>query len=360
MSVDSVIVEADGGSRGNPGPAGSGAAVTARDSGAVLAERSEFLGVQTNNVAEYQGLIAGLAAARELGAQHVAVRMDSKLVIEQMSGTWQVKHPGLKPLHARAQALAAQFETITYEWIPRAQNSHADRLANEAMDRGNSAPAAPTRSATSGSWTKPTVTPTRLYLVRHGTTAHSHEGRFSGHNDLELDDHGQAQAAALARRASSLPDVVAIISSPILRTRQTAAAIAGALDLPVEIVDEFAEVNFGEWDGLSFRELRKAHPDEMAAWFASADVAPPGGESMAAAAARVRRGRDDVLARYRDQHIVVVTHVSPIKSLVRDVLDAPDSSLYRMHLDTASVSIIDYFADGAASLRLFNDTSHLG
>ena len=131
--TDSVIVEADGGSRGNPGPAGYGAAVTARSTGAVLAERSEFLGVATNNVAEYRGLIAGLTAARELGARQVLVRMDSKLVVEQMSGAWKVKHPGLQPLHAAAGELAAGFEVITYEWIPRAQNAHADRLANEAM-----------------------------------------------------------------------------------------------------------------------------------------------------------------------------------------------------------------------------------
>jgi broad specificity phosphatase PhoE/ribonuclease HI len=354
----SVIVEADGGSRGNPGPAGYGAAVTDAASGAVLAERSEFLGVQTNNVAEYRGLIAGLAAARELGARQVRVRMDSKLVVEQMRGTWQVKHPGLRPLHAEANALADGFDEISYEWIPRAQNAHADRLANEAMDRGKTAPRSrPAKGAPS--WAPPTVTPTRLYLVRHGTTAHSHEGRFSGHNDLELDEHGQAQADALARRAPSFGDVAAVISSPILRTRQTAARVAAAVGLPVEINDNFAEVNFGEWDGMSFSELRKAYPDEMKAWYGSPDIAPPGGESMAAAAERVRRGREEVVAQYADQRVIVVTHVSPIKSLIRDVLQAPESSLYRMHLDTASVSIVDYFADGGASLRLFNDTSHL-
>ena len=356
---DSVIVEADGGSRGNPGPAGYGAAVTDSATGAVLAERSEYLGVQTNNVAEYQGLIAGLTAARGLGAARVLVRMDSKLVIEQMRGAWQVKHPGLKPLHDQARSLAAQFDDIVFEWIPRAQNAHADRLANEAMDRGAVAPSAPAANAPSGSWSKPSLTPTRLYLVRHGTTAHSHEGRFSGRNDLELDEHGRAQAAALAARAARWTDITAVVSSPILRAQQTAAGIGAALGLAVDVVDAFAEVDFGEWDGLTFSELRKAHPDQMAAWFGSPDVAPPGGESMGAAAQRVRRGLADLLERHAERRVVVVTHVSPIKSLVRDVLQAPEASLYRMHLDTASVSIVDYFADGAASLRLFNDTSHL-
>ena len=356
--VDRVVVEADGGSRGNPGPAGYGAAVTDAATGEVLAERSEFLGVTTNNVAEYRGLIAGLQAARELQAEHVAVRMDSKLVVEQMKGTWQVKHPGLQPLAAQARDVASTFAGVTFEWIPRAQNVHADRLANEAMDRGASAPVtSPAQPAPT--WAPSTSTPTRLYLVRHGSTVHSKAGRFSGHNDLELDEPGQAQAAALAARASSFGDVGAVISSPILRTRQTAAAIGAALGLPVTVNDDFAEVNFGEWEGLTFGELRESAPEQLAAWQASADVPPPGGESMNSLGTRVRRGVAAVQAQYPNQRVVIVTHVSPIKSIVRDVLRAPDDSLYRMHLDTASVSIVDLFAGGGASLRLFNDISHL-
>ncbi|HSY15911.1 MAG TPA: reverse transcriptase-like protein, partial [Jatrophihabitantaceae bacterium] len=105
MSDLHVIVEADGGSRGNPGPAGYGAVVFDAGTRAVLAERYESIGVQTNNVAEYRGLIAGLRAARELGATSVHVRMDSKLVIEQAAGRWQVKHPALKPLAGQASEL---------------------------------------------------------------------------------------------------------------------------------------------------------------------------------------------------------------------------------------------------------------
>jgi orotate phosphoribosyltransferase len=130
----SVVVEADGGSRGNPGPAGFGAVVRDPSTGAVLAQRLEAIGIATNNVAEYRGLIAGLAAAQELGATQVAVRMDSKLVVEQMSGRWQVKHPDLRALARQASDLRAGFETINFEWIPRELNRDADRLANEAMD----------------------------------------------------------------------------------------------------------------------------------------------------------------------------------------------------------------------------------
>ncbi|WP_344368376.1 reverse transcriptase-like protein, partial [Streptomyces indiaensis] len=130
------IVEADGGSRGNPGPAGYGAVVSDAATGETLRETAEYIGVATNNVAEYRGLLAGLRAARELdpGAT-VHVRMDSKLVIEQMSGRWKIKHPDMKPLAAQAARVFPPGR-VTYEWIPRERNKHADRLANEAMDAG--------------------------------------------------------------------------------------------------------------------------------------------------------------------------------------------------------------------------------
>jgi probable phosphoglycerate mutase len=129
-----VIVEADGGSRGNPGPAGYGAVVLDAATGDVLAERAGGLGVATNNVAEYRGLIAGLQAARELGATDVEVRMDSKLVVEQMSGRWRVKHPAMQPLAAEAAALVRRLGKVRFGWVPRARNTRADALANRAMD----------------------------------------------------------------------------------------------------------------------------------------------------------------------------------------------------------------------------------
>jgi ribonuclease HI len=129
-----VVVEADGGSRGNPGPAGYGAVVLDPDTDQVLVERAEGLGVTTNNVAEYQGLIAGLRAAIELGATDVDVRMDSKLVVEQMCGRWKVKHPSMQPLALEAGRLAREIGSVRFEWIPRLRNSRADALANQAMD----------------------------------------------------------------------------------------------------------------------------------------------------------------------------------------------------------------------------------
>jgi probable phosphoglycerate mutase len=130
-----LIVEADGGSRGNPGPAGYGALVRDARTGEVLAEDCASLGHATNNVAEYSGLVAGLrAAARIAPGADTEVRMDSKLVVEQMSGRWKIKHPALQPLAAQARRAAALLGRVTYTWVPRARNVDADRLANQAMD----------------------------------------------------------------------------------------------------------------------------------------------------------------------------------------------------------------------------------
>ncbi|MBQ6644307.1 MAG: reverse transcriptase-like protein, partial [Saccharopolyspora sp.] len=228
-----MVVEADGGSRGNPGPAGCGAVVRDAD-GAVLAERSLGLGVATNNVAEYEGLLAGLRAAAELGADEVDVRMDSKLVVEQLSGRWRIKHAALQPLAAQAKDLVAAFAAVRFEWIPRERNAHADRLANAAMDSqagiertpaagaadsaaaddfagsGADVSAGRAADAAAGSaadvaakpakaesrtrpagWTGATGSPTKLLLLRHGQTEMSVDRRYSGRGDVPLTDLGQ-------------------------------------------------------------------------------------------------------------------------------------------------------------------------
>lgn len=133
-----LVVEADGGSRGNPGPAGYGAVVRDAGTGEVLAERAAGIGRATNNVAEYGGLIAGLTAAVELDPAEVEVRMDSKLVVEQMSGRWKIKHEDMRRLALEARELAALISrgggSVSYTWIPREQNKDADALSNDGMD----------------------------------------------------------------------------------------------------------------------------------------------------------------------------------------------------------------------------------
>ena len=350
-----VVVEADGGSRGNPGPAGYGAVVFDA-AGAVLAERGESIGIATNNVAEYQGLVAGLTAARELGATDVAVRMDSKLVVEQMSGRWQIKHAALKPLAAAAREVAAAFDTVTYTWIPRAQNAHADRLANEAMDGkpSRAEQPAPVDTTAPARWTGATGTPTRFLLLRHGQTELSGERRYSGRGDVELTSVGQQQAKAAAARLAHT-DFAAVVSSPLARARQTAAAITDH----VTVHDGLIETDFGDWERLTFAEAAARDPELHGRWVRDPSVAPPNGESFDAVLTRVTETRDDLLQRYAGETIVVVSHVTPIKSLLRLGLDTGPSLLFRLHLDLASLSVVEWYPDGNASVRLVNDTSHL-
>ena len=294
-----VWVEADGGSRGNPGPAGYGAVVLEPVTREVLAEAAEALGRTTNNVAEYRGLIAGLDAALALGATHVDVRMDSKLVVEQMSGRWQIKHPDMKPLALQAKQLVRQFERVTFTWIPREINKHADRLANEAMDDAAAgrewsrrvlavsvAPAALVkRPADLGP-------PTTTVLLRHGETRLSVEKRFSGPTAEPLTARGEAQAAAAAARlvARTTAPIEAIVCSPVARALATAAPVAAALGLDVVVDQGLRETDFGDWDGYTFAEVAAKWPAEMAAWMDDADAAPPNGESLLATGRRGAAG----------------------------------------------------------------------
>ena len=381
MTSRRFIIEADGGSRGNPGPAGYGATVRDGDTGELLAQAAEYIGRATNNVAEYRGLIAGLRAAHALDPMAlVDVRMDSKLVVEQMSGRWKIKHPDMQPLAAEAKQIFPRGQ-VSYAWIPRNQNKDADRLANEAMDAGQSgrqwAPrpqpaAAPTATvaepapaaelAPAVGWARPDLgAPTTFLLLRHGETALTPEKRFSGSggSDPELSEYGRAQADRAAAGLAAQGGVQAVVSSPLLRCRQTAQAVADRLGLEVRIEEGVRETDFGAFEGLTFAEAKGRYPAELDAWLASAKVAPPGGESFAAVARRVSVARDKLLARYAGKTVLVVSHVTPVKTLVRLALGAPSESLFRMELSPAALSAVQYYADGNASLRLFNDTSHL-
>ncbi|MFD7999428.1 bifunctional RNase H/acid phosphatase [Streptomyces mirabilis] len=399
------IVEADGGSRGNPGPAGYGAVVIDAVTGETLAERAEYIGIATNNVAEYRGLVAGLRAAHELDpAARVRVRMDSKLVVEQLSGRWKIKHPDMKPLAAEA-ARVFPPDRITYEWMPREQNKHADRLANEAMDAGKRGdqwspptarkgreelrdqppqPRTPTTPGGEAAKTKDDAraarnvatpapstgwgatadmgAPTTFVLLRHGETPLTPQKRFSGSGgtDPSLSDVGREQAERVAAALAARGTVQAIVASPLTRTRQTAAAVAARLGLDVAIEDGLRETDFGAWEGLTFAEVQERYPEDLKTWLASPKAEPTGGgESFAATARRIATTRDKLIASYAGRTVLLVSHVTPIKSLVRLAIGAPPESLYRMELSAASLSAVAYYADGNASLRLFNDTSHL-
>ncbi|MFI8068910.1 bifunctional RNase H/acid phosphatase [Streptomyces sp. NPDC086033] len=370
------IVEADGGSRGNPGPAGYGSVVLDAATGETLVETYEYLGVVTNNVAEYRGLLAGLRAAHDLDpSATVHVRMDSKLVVEQMSGRWKIKHPDMKPLALEAGRVFPPGR-VTYEWIPREQNKHADRLANEAMDSGASAssvrklsPAkaeADVRAATAvaGSGWGPADmgAPATFVLLRHGETPLTPQKRFSGSGgtDPALSDVGREQAERAAEALADRGTIQHILASPLTRTRQTAAAVAERLGLEVTVEDGLIETDFGAWEGLTFGEVRERYPDDLNTWLSDPEAEPTGGgESFAATATRIAATRDKLVAAYAGRTVLLVTHVTPIKTFVRLALGAPPESLFRMELSAASLSAVAYYADGNASVRLLNDTSHL-
>ena len=130
---DAIVASIDGGARGNPGPAGYGVRIEQPD-GTLVEEFGEAIGVATNNVAEYRGLVAALEWAKQHGCKKVHVRSDSLLLVQQMAGRFKVKHPGLQPLYARARLLAHDIGRVTYEHVGRSHNEDADRLANAAMD----------------------------------------------------------------------------------------------------------------------------------------------------------------------------------------------------------------------------------
>jgi probable phosphoglycerate mutase len=386
--VREFIVEADGGSRGNPGPAGYGSVVLDAATGEPLVEAAEYIGVTTNNVAEYRGLLAGLRAAHELDpTAKIHVRMDSKLVIEQMSGRWKIKHPDMKPLATEASRIFPP-DRVTYEWIPRERNKHADRLANEAMDagkrgeqwspsrstaeldagaaRGTAKSAADVRAArtvASPGWAPADMgAPATFVLLRHGETPLTPQKRFSGSGGTNpsLSDVGREQAeragAALARRGT----IEAIVASPLARTRETAGIVARHLGLEVSVEDEIRETDFGAWEGLTFAEVRERYPDDLNRWLADPTVEPPGGgESFAATATRIAAVTGKLVAAYAGRTVLLVSHVTPIKTFVQLALGAPPEALFRMELSAAALSAVAYYADGNASVRLFNDTSHL-
>ncbi|MDH6246037.1 bifunctional RNase H/acid phosphatase [Mycobacterium sp. OTB74] len=356
-----VLVEADGGSRGNPGPAGYGAVVFSASHDEVLAERKEAVGWATNNVAEYRGLIAGLRAADELGADEVDVSMDSKLVVEQMSGRWRVKHPDLIPLNEEAAGLARRFGRVTYSWIPRERNSHADRLANEAMDAAEPAPAKaePAAKPEAPGWTGARGAPTRFLLLRHGQTELSVNRRYSGRGNPPLTELGRQQAAAAAAYVAARGGISAVVSSPLQRAFDTASAAASALGLDVTVDDDLIETDFGAWEGLTFLEAAARDPELHRQWLADTSVSPPGGESFDAVALRVQQARDRIVAEHGHTSVLVVSHVTPIKTLLRLALDAGPGILYRLHLDLASLSIAEFFGDGGSAVRLVNQTDYL-
>ncbi len=373
VSSRELIVEADGGSRGNPGPAGFGAVVRDADSGEVLAERAGFVGVATNNVAEYRGLIAGLEAALAIDPQaRIEARLDSKLVVEQMSDRWKVKHRDMIPLAERAREVMAGAN-VTFTWVPRERNKAADALANEAMDTkqgdirrdfdhgalgATTEVHTPVEASTTGAAPPPIpddtpvatpgnrrdslfavkggdlVSPLTLILVRHGVTDMTIGGELSGSSvpGPSLNAAGRVQAAKAAdaiyrigrQTWDRVPKATRVLASPMVRTQETGAAVGRRIGAKVETEERLREINFGQWEGLRADQIADEHGDAIHQW-RFARIAPPEGESIPQVGARMDELLRDLAAEHAakcrdgddvDRSYVLASHAVAIKSAV--------------------------------------------
>lgn len=231
--------------------------------------------------------------------------------------------------------------------------------ASSAAGEAGTGAAAGSSTGSPAAWSGATGAPTRLLLLRHGQTELSVRRRYSGRGNPPLTDLGRRQAAAAATRLARRDDIAAIVTSPLHRAQQTAQAVATAAGKSTVDVDGLIETDFGAWEGRTFAEAAERDPEVHRAWLADPSVPPPGGESFDQVTARVAKVRDELVAAHPGQTVVVVSHVTPIKTLLRLGLDAGPSVLFRLHLDLASLSIVEFYPDGHSSVRLVNDTSHL-
>lgn len=398
-------LQCDGGSRGNPGRAGTGSTLMLPD-GQEIGCVWEFLKHATNNVAEYTGLINGLvlageiAEAKGLSARDVSVdvKMDSKLVVEQMNGRWKIKHPDMKPLGQRVKELERGMAKVTYTWVPRAENERTDELANRAMDDGESGQwideeligaggdgdadsagdqasgagangADPAAGAGNGqAMASPSSAwhgqhrPTRLLLLRHGQTSLNRDGKFSGQGNPDLTNLGRDQAERAAAYIGRRGGIGAIVTSPLQRCVDTAEACADALGMPrdqIQVIDDLKEMDFGTWEARTFEEVQTQWPDEHRECLQDSASAPHGGESSEQVYQRVSRVVDDIIAEHPGMNVLVVTHMTPIKSVLRHALGCGGEIYRSLHLDVASLSIAEFFPSGHGVVRLVNATHYL-
>jgi probable phosphoglycerate mutase len=315
-----LVVEADGGSRGNPGIAGYGALVRDADTGATLVELAEPLGTASNNVAEYSGLVAGLEAAAEIDAgADVLAKMDSKLVVEQMSGRWKIKHEDMRRLALEARDVCARIRdaggSVAFEWVPRERNKDADALSNDAMDglsvrRVHDRPAdrtaerprrdADARPTESGT---PVEAGLRLLLVQVPAAA----GAIR---------HVRAGVASLVG-----PDTTVLGPTDPLAAK-TATAIAAEVGTDAQVADD--------WAGPAGTD----GPDE-----------------------RVRAAYHSLMER--GGTVVVVTTRRGVLTVVAEVLGLPRERFWALASAPGSLTAVEVWPDGTASVAFTNRTAHL-
>lgn len=199
----------------------------------------------------------------------------------------------------------------------------------------------------------------RLIVVRHGETEWNQQKRTQGMSDTPLAPRGHRQALRLAARLRSMP-VQCVFSSPLARAVDTAKALTLHRNWPIMVDSDLREINFGSWEGLTFEEIGKNYPDELAVWNASPDrCQPPGeGETLSQVAERVDAFLERAKAKYTGKIVLAVTHSIPCKLLIARTIGLPLQNLHALRVDNVSMSILDFYQDRSV-LRLCNDTTHL-
>lgn len=395
--MNKIIIEADGGSRGNPGPAGSGCLLIDSQTDEVIAEAAIFIGISTNNVAEYQAVLTGIQLANEIAPEaELLVRMDSKLVIEQLSGNWKVKHENMVDMFQQVVAKLGN-RVVNFEWIPREQNTRADKLANQAMDAESSEirkyvsnqlasevdivnisskpdatnleynPVMPSSVRAPRDITKKLTT---LILVRHGRTDYTQSHRLSGKGgqDPQLSELGIEDATKVAKAIAEVGALgqfknimkpTLVISSPLARAKETADLIARSIGVDVQIADGLQEISFGDWDGHTNQEVAQKWSTEFEAWRGSVEIAPPNGESLRDFDFRVMQAKEAILSNHEGQTLVLVSHVMPIRGLVRSAMAADWEAYWRVSIAPCSITILRFWGNEAAEVTCVNYSGHL-
>lgn len=364
-----LVLFADGASRGNPGPASLGA-VLVRD-GEEIARICQPLGIRTNNYAEYSAVIAGLEYVIEHGLEKkLLIRMDSKLVVEQLSGRWKIKHPDLMELARVAQGLLRQVDA-TLEWIPRELNFLADEAANQALDGVPEISEATSNkhlaSVQPASIRAPRVSsePTVVYVIRHGHTASTESKLISGSSDdPELSLLGRSEAVAAAKAITelskrfALPTPNLIAHSDMNRTTQTAQAISTELSAPARPDSRLREISFGDWESRSMSDL-EVESEEVSSWRGSVTQKPPGGESVLELEARVLQSLSDLISEHSGGAVAIVSHMMPLRSIAKKALGSSSASHWSLQFAPGSVSVFRFFGEELEEVFCLNSCEHL-
>lgn len=365
-----IFVYCDGASRGNPGPAAFGVHIE-DESGNTIADFGEGLGYQTNNYAEYQGIIAALRYLTSTEYRDITIRLDSKLVVEQLSGRWKVKSPDIRELVIEASELLGAFN-VELQWIPREQNSAADALANRALDQGDFQTIEASLELSgiqprSIRAPRQTNEPTTLVVIRHGSTAQTEANLIAGGDTQgpELSPLGLQEAEAAAGAISpllekfGLPPAEIIIHSPLVRTQQTAAAIGKSLGLDLAADERLREIQFGNWDGLSMTELEIDSSAELAKWRSAIDFAPPAGESVSDLSKRVESIAQELISAHQGKTVVIITHMMPARGIARFAQKSSMDTYWNLNLAPCGISVYRFFGSNFAETFTVNSCAHL-